>query len=784
MTNIYPFYQYCNDEVAPLPLSEIQVSYGLSVTNPVNIEQISLGKIFELIKSDPMIAELVKKIRQINDDKTQKSWKQKLPFFTGALLRDAKNKENFISTEILIFDADHLSEFDFDRLRTELEGSSYTSVVFTSPSGNGLKLIIRLNRQITNIIEYETVYSRMLTYLDKQFNTHFDPVTRDAARACFLSHDPTIYINENADKFDIDTLLASTDNVLTEQSTNKRDEFLQMLAGVQQGERHNALTKVIGICIAKGMDEKFIRSLAYSTNQLNDPPFTDDEFELEFNSIYKSFSKNKLNNIPFKIVKENKILIDSAKLIEFLQQEGFCKIKISESDYALARINNGIISCVGLDEIIEFIKGFVDQSNDPHKDIVLDLLIRYNSTYFNAGAMKFLHVVTPKIKRGNKETSFLYFKNCYLKITPNEISVCNYSENSSELIWKNSIIPRSIDASSFYNDTTPSIYSKMVRNICRNDNQWYNALSCAIGYTLHDFKDKAIAKAVVFCDEEIPTADDSNGGTGKSLVCEAIRYCRNTKTIDGKNIKTDSAFIFQQITNNTEVVIVDDVRKNFDFESLFSVITSNITVEKKHKDPFTIPFATSPKFILTTNYTIKGNGNSFDRRKHEIEFSNYYNKKHSPLDDFGHRLFDEWDDIEWIRFYRTIAEYIQNYLKNGLVKYKLRNLKIRRMIDQTSVQFLDFSQDMIKTNIEYNKKDLFNQFKIMNQEFSHLKEKTFSRWLKIYADTFDLVLEQRKSNKNRFIKFTVDAPGIVTASTVDNYNNEDDSFEILENDNE
>jgi hypothetical protein len=106
------------------------------------------------------------------------------------------------------------------------------------------------------------------------------------------------------------------------------------------------------------------------------------------------------------------------------------------------------------------------------------------------------------------------------------------------------------------------------------------------------------------------------------------------------------------------------------------------------------------------------------------------------------------------------------------------------MIDQTSVQFLDFSQDMIKTNIEYNKKDLFNQFKIMNQEFSHLKEKTFSRWLKIYADTFDLVLEQRKSNKNRFIKFTVDAPGIVTASTVDNYNNEDDSFEILENDNE
>ncbi len=45
----------------------------------------------------------------------------------------------------------------------------------------------------------------------------------------------------------------------------------------------------------------------------------------------------------------------------------------------------------------------------------------------------------------------------------------------------------------------------------------------AIGYLLHGFKDKSNTRAIILVDEKIPSDDDqANGGTGKSLFCDAI----------------------------------------------------------------------------------------------------------------------------------------------------------------------------------------------------------------------------------------------------------------------
>jgi hypothetical protein len=59
---------------------------------------------------------------------------------------------------------------------------------------------------------------------------------------------------------------------------------------------------------------------------------------------------------------------------------------------------------------------------------------------------------------------------------------------------------------------------------------------------------------------------------------------------------------------------------------LFSAITEGITIEKKNKDAIRIPFSFSPKIVITTNYAIKGRGNSFLRRKVELELTSFYNK--------------------------------------------------------------------------------------------------------------------------------------------------------------
>ena len=44
------------------------------------------------------------------------------------------------------------------------------------------------------------------------------------------------------------------------------------------------------------------------------------------------------------------------------------------------------------------------------------------------------------------------------------------------------------------------------------------------------------------------------------------------------------------------------MKKYFSFESMFSLITEGLTIEKKNKDAIKIPFQKSPKLIITTNH--------------------------------------------------------------------------------------------------------------------------------------------------------------------------------------
>lgn len=756
-------------------LREIQVTIGKNVMAPNEISNTTLGAVLDEIRSNGDLKNRIEFIRSLPTKPERDNIKKKLPYFVAALLRGYKNKESFQSAEILIFDLDHLREYEFDTIRKSLEEWKYSSVVFTSPSGKGLKLIVRVNRTIIDINLYYRVYKEISDVINAEFNIRLDPQTCDPARACFLSSDEYIYVNEDASAFEYtDEQKESSAPVST-----RRENVLNIMSGVSEGERHSALVTEIGMFIKKGLDKDFIKKTAYGINQLNNPPFSDDEFDKEFESIYRSFSKSTNPDISFKLVKETKtgikVSIDSSKLIDFLSEHGFKKVMVSPSNIVFVRAEGHLLRQVSIVHVKDYLESYIKECNDTFKGAVRDIIIKGNQTYLSEGALSFLPSIIPNTKRGTKDRAYLFFNNVYIEITPDQILVNDYSQLKGEHIWSESIIDRDLDIECFHNDNSPSEYSTMLNNICRKEDVWYNALTCAIGYIAHDYKDKANAKAIIFCDEEIPAADDSNGGTGKSLVCEGLKYLRKTIVVDGKNFRTDSSFIFQNIDLNTEIVVLDDVRKTFDFESLFSVITSDLTIEKKHRPPFTIPFEESPKFIITTNFTISGNGNSVDRRKHEIEFSNYYNKSYTPKDEFGHRLFDEWNNIEWTRFYKAMAVFIQKYLMNGLVKYEVRNLRTRRVVDVAGQDFFDFAQDNISPNEEYRKKDLLKAFHEQYPEFSQLKGKTFTRWLKVYADTFNLKLEERKSNKDRYIIFSGDVPNMETESVddMDEFDNED-----------
>src|SRR5690625_7470290 len=83
----------------------------------------------------------------------------------------------------------------------------------------------------------------------------------------------------------------------------------------------------------------------------------------------------------------------------------------------------------------------------------------------------------------------------------------------------------------------------------------------------------------------------------------------------------------------------------------------------------TIPFEMLPKFIFTTNYGDLAQGRHGERRRKVLLVGQYFNAEHQPIDEFGHRLFDEWDDDQWVLFYIFIFECISQYIKVGVVVY-------------------------------------------------------------------------------------------------------------------
>jgi hypothetical protein len=182
--------------------------------------------------------------------------------------------------------------------------------------------------------------------------------------------------------------------------------------------------------------------------------------------------------------------------------------------------------------------------------------------------------------------------------------------------------------------------------------------------------------------------------------------------LDGKNFKSDKSFAFQRVDIDTKIIAIEDTRKNVDFESFYPIITEGVTVEKKNQDEFFIPYKDSPKIMFTTNYTIPNNGNHAKRRQRVLEFAPFFGVKHTPEDEFGHKLFEDWDKDEWNRFYNFMFYCVNEYLEVGILKMensdKLAKKQIRVMYGEEFLEFMLTASE--EKNLPVKLETLYNDF--------------------------------------------------------------------------
>lgn len=426
--------------------------------------------------------------------------------------------------------------------------------------------------------------------------------------------------------------------------------------------------------------------------------------------------------------------IDTACLYNFLKLNGFYALHDdNQKDTRYVKIDGYIVRSVTPKDIREFVRQWVI---DEVRDLsVLNLVL--DTPKLSAGMLESIDEVTLDFTSFDARTQFFFFPNVCVKasgqkldvikkqdfkfqnyvweenvishdfkllddfftitrttdedgqpqfsITINKVgaNLMGYMINSSRLFWRKEMeLP-------FENES----YEKKLEYQTRHRfdiagegltadeqrEQQQNLINkiFAMGYMLHHYKSPSRAWAPMAMDNKIGEDDECNGRSGKSFFFKVLSLLMKTVKLSGRNPKLmDNPHVFDQVTQHTQMLLVDDCDRYLNTGLFYDNITSDMTVNPKNNQSFTIPFEDSPKIAFTTNYVPADFDPSSEARLLYMVFSDYYHQKtedndyresRSIRDDFNKDLFsktyseDEWNQdlnfiLQCVKFYLSVCD--------------------------------------------------------------------------------------------------------------------------------
>ncbi len=250
----------------------------------------SSSEVFEKIRTGGNKLDVINQIRASSDKETRDELKKQL----GVILWSGKFSERKNSG---LLEYSHLICVDFDNVldpegfKKDLAEKPFTHVCFISPSGDGVKMIVKVSSK------NHTAHFRALA---KEFPM-LDPSGKDVARACFVSYDPDIYINEHSEIYTKIVENVYDDNEKYEKLkswlSNKGDKFVE-------GNRNNFLARLAGACNRFGIDPTFVND-AFRRDFVDTSDFSIREAQGVVSSIYNNY-KDQFDTASFDEVIDEK----------------------------------------------------------------------------------------------------------------------------------------------------------------------------------------------------------------------------------------------------------------------------------------------------------------------------------------------------------------------------------------------------------------------------------------------------------------------------------------------
>lgn len=721
---------------SPKPQRTIQLRRGVKITVFKNIWDVSEPMYTDVLAIFKRIREggskkLIESIRSEKDPKTQASLKMRLPsiLFSGRFSQ--RNSQYLLEHSGLIcLDIDYVNAKDMKKISSIIQDDVHTFGSFISPRGKGFKIIVKipdeqarhkglfralekhwnvLLEEFTSFQKNEKELNGKIVKIDESQGdfliVHIDKSGKDISRVCYESYDPNIYYNQDSEIWpevleELETEINIKDH---KRIIDKLQIWIDERESYSQGNRNNYLSKFMYATNRFGVPDSVVSD--YLVNKFHGLPAADlksmlkscyskthefgtqffTEKELSKNTNVVKIEESKQITEFWTINDRGRVKIDTKQLLRFIEANGYGiyrqKEDVKSWDFVL--IKNMIVDVVDIMDIKRDVLDYVDK-NAPVP--VFDEL-QMKNRYFEKTFLNALKVVEVDQIKDKKDKSFIFFDGFYYEITAKEIKKCDYIDLKGVHIWRSQLCRETITEIVDYDNHD---FCKFLVSAMQSNDKFHSACT-VLGYGIHTYKKQRLAKLMYCCEESHGELDGGmEGGSGKNLYQKALGYVRSVVEIDGKSFDKRDRFNFQQIRDDTQIVIIDDYES--DVKELFTKITGGFAVERKALHKKMIPFENSPKLFVSSNQAPKGFSASYARRLHVLEFSSFYNENHTPADDFGDKDFfsDDWNQADYNALYSFLFVCVQAYLKHGIKDLDYKNLKAKQLVLNVGRDFSEY----------------------------------------------------------------------------------------------
>ena len=286
------------------------------------VEHKTIPTILEEIKTGKYKHAIVYLRKSFNEKKEEayNKAKKSLPAFTPSGKFVGGRKLEFLTeySKFIILDIDKLCVADLQNAKHLANQSEFTFASFISPSGNGLKILVKIDTPKT---EHKETFLKVQAHYESILKLEIDKSGKDLTRLCFYSYDENLYLNENSTTF---VTLSAVEMPLIETQLEPKNKNPEPLLDYDAIYNHCVNFTEKKVQFVNGSRNIFVHQLACNLNRkgialnealgciLTDFGYDEKEVTQAVNSAYGNiheFGKNEKFEQPNKTKKKDNFSI-------------------------------------------------------------------------------------------------------------------------------------------------------------------------------------------------------------------------------------------------------------------------------------------------------------------------------------------------------------------------------------------------------------------------------------------------------------------------------------------